>query len=191
MTAGPSIDSTRNVVAFELQQISQRAGEEAPALSNGPPNDQDTGIPITYPKNYRLVVTTIGLILSVFLAALNSTILATAIPSITSQFGSISNIAWYGSSYVTTNTAFQSSWGKGYNYFAIKHTFLAAIAVFEAGKVISVISKRSEVLILGRCVAGMGGGGVLTRELCGNCARCPRSVACGVHGSCWSYIWCC
>lgn len=165
MTAGLSVgldDSTRTVVAFELQRVPQRASEEAPPHLGGLPSDQDAAIPITYPENYRLVVITIGLTLSVFLAALDSTILATAIPSITSQFGSISNIAWYGSSYVITNTAFQSSWGKAYNYFPIKHTFLAAIAVFEAGNVISAVSKRSEVLILGRCVAGLGGGGVLT-----------------------------
>ncbi|CAN9212153.1 unnamed protein product [Alternaria alternata] len=94
----------------------------------------DTTAPLPqYPRGIRLVLVTVGLILSIFLAALDSTIIATAIPSITTQFGSISNIAWYGSSYSITNTAFQSAWGKAYQYFNLKATFMCAIAVFEIG----------------------------------------------------------
>lgn len=115
-----------------------------------------------YPRGIRLVLITSGLMLSVFLAALDSTIISTAIPSITTEFGSISNIAWYGSSYIITNTAFQPSWGKAYQYFPLKSTFLLSIIVFEIGNVICALSPRSEVLILGRIVAGMGGGGVMT-----------------------------
>ena len=67
---------------------------------------------IDYPSGAKLITITIGLALSIFLAALDSTILSTAIPSITDQFGSIANIAWYGSAYSVSKTAFQSSWGK-------------------------------------------------------------------------------
>ncbi|PSN73965.1 midasin [Corynespora cassiicola Philippines] len=160
--------STEVIEAIELTPLPPRSikDELEPQAHDSPP-DPNAGVPITYPKNIRLALITIGLILSIFLAALDSTILATAIPSITSQFGSISNIAWYGSSYVITNTAFQSAWGKAYNYFSIKRTFLAAIAVFELGNVISAVSSRSEILILGRCVAGMGGGGVMTGSFLG------------------------
>jgi MFS family permease len=115
-----------------------------------------------YPRGIRLVLITVGLILSIFLSALDSTIIATAIPSITTQFGSISNIAWYGSSYIITNAAFQSCWGKAYNYFPLKTTFLLAILVFEIGNVICALAPSSEVLILGRIVAGSGGGGIMT-----------------------------
>jgi MFS family permease len=103
--------------------------------------------------------------LSIFLAALDSTIISTAIPSITTEFGSISNIAWYGSSYIITNAAFQPSWGKAYQYFSLKTTYLMSILVFEIGNVICAIAPRSEVLIFGRIVAGMGGGGVMTGAL--------------------------
>ena len=118
--------------------------------------------PIQYPRGVRLILITIGLVLSIFLAALDSTIIATAIPSITTQFGSISDIAWYGSSYSITNTAFQSAWGKAYQYFNLKATFLCAIAVFELGNIICATAPSSEMLIFGRIVAGMGGGGVMT-----------------------------
>lgn len=54
------------------------------------------GAATAYPSSWKLVVITVGLSLSIFLAALDSTIIAVAIPSITDQFGSIANIAWYG-----------------------------------------------------------------------------------------------
>jgi MFS family permease len=124
--------------------------------------NQDDSPPPQYPRGGRLVLITVGLLLSIFLAALDSTIISTAIPSITSQFGGISNIAWYGTSYAITNTAFQSSWGKAYQYFSMKKTFLLAVLVFEVGNVICALAPSSEVLIFGRIVAGMGGGGLMT-----------------------------
>jgi MFS family permease len=115
-----------------------------------------------YPGGIKFVLITIGLVMSIFLSALDSTIIATAIPSITDEFGSISNIAWYGSAYIITNTAFQSSWGKAYTYFSLKYTFLLAIAVFEVGNIICALAPNSSILILGRVVAGIGGGGIMT-----------------------------
>lgn len=151
MAAANALDETR---AIELD-IFQPAIE--PDVTT-----QDDSLPPQYPRGGRLVLITVGLLLSIFLAALDSTIISTAIPSITSQFGGISNIAWYGSSYSITNTAFQSSWGKAYEYFSLKKTFLMAVLVFEIGNVICALAPSSEVLIFGRIVAGMGGGGLMT-----------------------------
>ncbi|RMZ69565.1 major facilitator superfamily transporter [Pyrenophora seminiperda CCB06] len=133
-----------------------------PKPSPGPIGLENTAQIPQYPRGIRLVLITIGLVLSVFLAALDSTIIATAIPSITTQFGGISNIAWYGTSYSLTNTAFQAVWGKAYQYFNLKVTFLCAIAAFEVGNVICATAPSSEVLIFGRVVAGLGGGGIMT-----------------------------
>ena len=115
-----------------------------------------------YPQGTRLVIITVGLILSLFVAALDSTIISTAIPSITTEFGSISNIAWYGSAYNITTTAFRSTWGKAFKYYPLKPTFLLSIAIFELGNVICAVATSSDVLIFGRVVAGIGGGGVMT-----------------------------
>lgn len=115
-----------------------------------------------YPYGKRLLLITVGLVLSIFLVALDATIITTAIPSITTEYGSISNIAWYGSSYVITHAAFQSCWGKAFNYFPLKTTFLISILVFEAGNIVCALAPSSEVLIFGRIVAGCGGGGTMT-----------------------------
>ncbi|KAH8727739.1 major facilitator superfamily domain-containing protein [Phaeosphaeriaceae sp. PMI808] len=126
-----------------------------------PPGTQNVATP-QFPRGIRLVLITIGLMLSIFLAALDSTIISTAIPSITTEFGSISNIAWYGSAYIVTNASFQPSWGKAYQYFPLKTTYLLSVLVFELGNVICATAPSSELLIFGRIVAGMGGGGVMT-----------------------------
>ncbi|KAF1961862.1 MFS gliotoxin efflux transporter glia [Byssothecium circinans] len=115
-----------------------------------------------YPQGFRLVLLTIGLITSCFLSALDSTIVTTAIPAITTQFGTISHIAWYGSAYGCSQTAFQSAWGKAYKYFPLKPAFLLAIAIFEAGNIVCATARSSDVLVFGRVVAGLGGGGVMT-----------------------------
>jgi len=117
--------------------------------------------PMEYPQGIRFFLVTIGLILSIFLAALDTTIIATAIPSITDEFGSIGNIAWYGSAYTITCTAFQPTWGKAYGYFPLKRTFLLAMAVFEIGNIIGALAPNSSIVILGRIVSGMGGSGVM------------------------------
>ncbi|KAF2475230.1 MFS gliotoxin efflux transporter glia [Lindgomyces ingoldianus] len=146
---------------IELSSLRESGGAvqnivESTLIAPAPPS------PIQYPRGVKLAFITVGLVLSIFLAALDSTIIATAIPSITDQFGSIANIAWYGSAYSITNTAFQSSWGKAYGYFDLKRVFLLAIFVFEAGNVICTSAQSSEALILGRVVAGIGGGGLMT-----------------------------
>ncbi|KAL1606455.1 hypothetical protein SLS60_003859 [Paraconiothyrium brasiliense] len=115
-----------------------------------------------HPKGIRLALLTLGLVLSILLAALDMSIIATAIPTITSEFGSIANIAWYGSAYSVTNGSFKLVWGKAYQYFPLKRVFLLSVAIFELGNIICGAAKGSEVLIMGRVVAGLGGGGVMT-----------------------------
>lgn len=151
-----------------IQPLPHPTGEaiELDALKAVPPSETPTvqhdSVTPQYPRGIILVLITAGLMLSIFLVALDSTIISTAIPQITSDFGSISNIAWYGSAYSVTNTAWQPTWGKAYHYFPLKATFLSAILVFEVGNVICATAHSSEMLIVGRIVAGMGGGGVMT-----------------------------
>lgn len=72
-----------------------------------------------------------SLFLGTFLLALDTTIIGTAIPSITSDFQTLDDIAWYGSGYLLTLTALQPTFGKLYTLLNIKHVYLACILVFE------------------------------------------------------------
>lgn len=80
---------------------------------------------------WKLAIITLSICLRTFLVALDTLIIGTAIPSITSQFHSLEDIAWYSSAYLLTTTALQPSFGKLYKLFNIKLIYLACVALFE------------------------------------------------------------
>ncbi|RDI87335.1 hypothetical protein Vi05172_g2832 [Venturia inaequalis] len=113
-----------------------------------------------YPSGLKMFSIMLGVVLTMFLVALDMTIVATAIPRITDQFKSLDDVGWYGSAFFLTVAAFQATWGKGYKYFPLKTTFLTAIGIFEIGSLICAVAKNSTTLIVGRAIAGAGGAGI-------------------------------
>ncbi|KAI9708998.1 MAG: hypothetical protein M1812_007811 [Candelaria pacifica] len=109
-----------------------------------------------YPGGWALGILTFGLCLALFVVALDNTIIATAIPVITTRFNSLNDVGWYGSSYLLTTTSLQPSFGKVYTYFSVKWTFLSALVIFELGSIICAAARNSVMLIVGRAVAGAG-----------------------------------
>lgn len=109
-----------------------------------------------YPKALPLALLTLGLCVSVFVVALDNTIIATAIPRITTVFNSLNDVGWYGSAYLLTTTSLQPSFGKIYTYFNVKWTYISALVIFEVGSVVCAASKNSTMLIVGRAIAGVG-----------------------------------
>ncbi|EFQ30668.1 major facilitator superfamily transporter [Colletotrichum graminicola M1.001] len=113
-----------------------------------------------YPTGIRLTFVIVALVLSVFLVALDMTIVATAIPKITDEFRGLDQVAWYGSAFFMCVAAFQSTWGKAYKYFPLKTSFLLSIFIFEIGSLICAVAPNSVALIIGRAIAGVGAAGV-------------------------------
>lgn len=109
-----------------------------------------------YPKALPLALLTFGLCTSTFTVALDNTIIATAIPRITTVFNSLNDVGWYGSAYLLTTTSLQPSFGKVYTYFNVKWTYIMALAIFEVGSVVCAAATNSTMLIVGRAVAGVG-----------------------------------
>ncbi|KAI9685961.1 MAG: hypothetical protein M1820_010699 [Bogoriella megaspora] len=101
-----------------------------------------------------------ALCFAVLCQALDNTIIATAIPTITDDFNSLSDVGWYGSGYLFSTCAFQLSYGKLYNLFPIKWVFLTALGIFEVGSLVCGAAPSSIGLIMGRVVAGIGTGGI-------------------------------
>ncbi|KAI9808246.1 MAG: MFS sugar transporter [Sarcosagium campestre] len=118
-----------------------------------------------YPKGVKLNLITLALCLSVFLVAVDQTIIATAIPKITDQFQALDDVGWYGSSYLLTTCAFQLLFGKFYTFFSVKWVYLAAIFIFEIGSVVCGAAPNSEALIVGRAIAGLGCAGIFSGAL--------------------------
>lgn len=81
--------------------------------------------------SWRLTTVIGSLCLGVFLFGLDVNIIAVAIPHITTEFQSLPDVAWYGSAYMLTLTAFQPFFGNLYKYFNAKLVYLTSLGVFE------------------------------------------------------------
>ncbi|KAK3291394.1 major facilitator superfamily domain-containing protein [Chaetomium fimeti] len=99
-----------------------------------------------------------ALCIATLCVALDNTIIATAIPRITDEFHSLTDVGWYGSS-------FQLPFGKLYKVFNPKWVFLVALLTFEVGSVICGAAPTSMALIIGRAIAGVGSAGVFSGSL--------------------------
>lgn len=134
----------------EKREPLERTNSTATASSAG---GEDT---TKYKTGLPLFLLTFGLALSTFVVALDNTIIATAIPRITTVFDSLNDVGWYGSSYLLTTTSLQPTFGKIYAYFNVKWTYLSALIIFEIGSVLCGAAVNSTMLIVGRAVAGIG-----------------------------------
>lgn len=123
------------------------------------PNPDDAK-PAEYPSGLRLFFIVVALVLSIFLVSLDLTIVATAIPKITSEFHGLDDVSWYSAAFFMTIGGFQSAWGKAYKYFPLKITFLVSIFIFELGSLICGVAPSSTALIVGRAIAGLGAAGI-------------------------------
>ncbi|KAH6663125.1 major facilitator superfamily transporter [Halenospora varia] len=126
----------------------KRADEEADVAESTPE--------IEYLTGWRYTAVGIAIVLSMFLASLDLTIIATAIPHITDEFHSLSDVGWYASALFLTVAAAQSVWGKAFKYFPVKTVYLISIAVFEVGSLICGVAQNSTTLIVGRAITGLG-----------------------------------
>ncbi|KAH8882986.1 putative gliotoxin efflux pump [Thozetella sp. PMI_491] len=109
-----------------------------------------------YAGGLRLAAIVAALVLSIFLASLDTTIVTTAIPSITNEFHSLQDVGWYGSAMFFPLAATQSVWGKAYKYLPVKTVFLLGILIFEVGSLICALAPNSNAFIAGRAVTGTG-----------------------------------
>ncbi|KAK4172798.1 putative MFS toxin efflux pump [Triangularia setosa] len=115
-----------------------------------------------YPTGLKLWLVLLSLCLAVFLVALDQTIIAPALGSITTEFDSTRDIGWYGASYLLTMTALQPMYGTVYRLFDIKTTYLSAVFLFELGSLISAVAPTSTAFIVGRAIAGLGTAGIFS-----------------------------
>lgn len=137
----------------EPQDLHRTASAATQSTDTGQPGEDDESKYIT---GMQLHLLTFGLTLSTFVIALDNTIIATAIPKITTVFNSLDDVGWYGSSYLLTTTSLQPSFGKVYTYFNVKWTYMLALVIFEFGSVLCGAAVNSTMLIVGRAVAGAG-----------------------------------
>ncbi|KAG0746302.1 hypothetical protein G6F62_005201 [Rhizopus arrhizus] len=106
------------------------------------------------------VLTFIGLQVALFLSALDNTIIATALPTIGSEFNQMTIVSWVATAYMLTFDAFQPLFAKFSDIFGRKWILLFGISVFLFGSILCGAAKNMVMLIVGRAIAGIGGAGI-------------------------------
>jgi len=105
-------------------------------------------------------ITMIGILTAMLLAALDQSIVTPAMPTIGGDLGDPQYLPWIVTSYLLTATAVAPLYGKVSDIYGRRGTLYAALGLFLVGSVISALSPNIFVLIGGRAVQGIGGGGL-------------------------------
>jgi EmrB/QacA subfamily drug resistance transporter len=116
----------------------------------------------TAPLSHRRVLVVIGaLMLGMFLAALDQTVVSTALPTIVGDLHGASHLSWVVTAYLLASTVSTPLWGKLGDMYGRKFFFQVAIVIFLVGSVLSGLSHSMIELIAFRAVQGLGGGGLM------------------------------
>jgi EmrB/QacA subfamily drug resistance transporter len=102
-----------------------------------------------------------GLMLGMFLSAVNQTIVATALPTIGRDLGNVESLSWVIISYLLASTLVSPLYGKLSDIYGRRSTMLVALGLFIAGSVVSAAAPNIGILIAGRTLQGIGGGGIV------------------------------
>jgi EmrB/QacA subfamily drug resistance transporter len=111
------------------------------------------------PRQIRFVF--VGLMVGMFLAALDQTVVATALPTIVGDLGGLNHLSWVVTSYLLASTVSTPLWGKLGDLYGRKGFFQAAIVIFLAGSMLSGLSQNINELIAFRAIQGLGAGGLI------------------------------
>jgi EmrB/QacA subfamily drug resistance transporter len=103
----------------------------------------------------------VSLMLAMFLAALDQTIVATALPTIGRQFHDVSSLSWVITAYLLASTAVAPVFGTLSDIYGRRAMIIAALTLFIAGSVLCALAPNIGVLILARALQGLGGGGIM------------------------------
>src|SRR5215475_10663598 len=134
------------------------------------PTAAGSGVPVTAGSadgalpglsRQRILLIIGALMLGMFLAALDQTIVSTALPTIVGDLRGGSHIAWVITAYLLATTVSTPLWGKLGDQYGRKVFFQAAIVIFLAGSILAGLSNSMAMLIAFRAIQGLGSGGLM------------------------------
>ena len=132
------------------------AAAAPPAPTGGAPSP--AGPAVLTSKQIRLML--LGVMLGMLLAMLDNAIVGTALPTITGDLGGLRHLSWVVTAYTLATAVSTPVWGKFGDLRGRKNVFLAAIAVFVTGSVLSGAAQSMIELIAFRALQGLGAGGL-------------------------------
>lgn len=103
----------------------------------------------------------IGLMITMLLAALNQTVLSTALPTMVGELEGVDLMPWVITGYILATTVVMPVYGRIGDLFGRKPVILAAISIFIAGSILGALAQNIDVLIAARVIQGLGGGGLM------------------------------
>ncbi|KAF3491834.1 uncharacterized protein GIQ15_01351 [Arthroderma uncinatum] len=173
----PSIEEKRETQQDE--QENQHRDKEVPAGDNEAKMSKS-----------KVAIIMVALCLATLLAALDITIVTTALPTIAREFNtSQADYAWVGSAYLLGAASSTPSWGKISDIFGRKPILLTANVVFLVGSLLCGVSVNIKMLVGSRVIQGIGGGGLLTLvNICVSdlFSMRTRSMYFGIIGIVWA-----
>jgi len=112
-------------------------------------------------SNRRRIVVTIGVMTGSFIAALEGTVVSTAMPTVVASLGGIERFSWVFSGYMLTSTVTVPLWGKLSDLYGRRRLYQAGILLFLIGSVLSGLATSMPQLILFRAIQGVGAGALI------------------------------
>jgi EmrB/QacA subfamily drug resistance transporter len=103
-----------------------------------------------------------GVMLAVFLGAMESTVVATAMPVVVQSLGGVELYAWVFTGFLLTSTVTMPLWGRLSDLFGRRSTYLAGLVIFLVGSALSGLSRDMTQLIAFRMLQGLGAGSLIT-----------------------------
>jgi EmrB/QacA subfamily drug resistance transporter len=124
-------------------------------------DDREIEIPDEGLQGRALATVFVALMLGMFLASLDQTIVSTALPTIVGELGGLDHLAWVVTAYLLASTVSTPLYGKLGDMLGRKPVFVAAIVIFLVGSMLSGLSQTMLQLILFRALQGLGAGGLI------------------------------
>ena len=109
----------------------------------------------------RIILVTVGIMLSLFLASMESTVVSTAMPTIVGQLGGLEHFSWVFSAYMLTSTTTVPLYGKLSDLYGRRKLYAVAMVLFLIGCVLSGQANTMTQLIFARGLQGVGAGGIM------------------------------
>ncbi len=109
----------------------------------------------------RTILTTIGIMLGLFMASMEATVIATAMPTIVSQLGGLAIYSWAFSAYMLTSTTTVPIYGKLSDIYGRRPLFAIAMILFLIGSILCGLSQTMGQLVAFRALQGIGAGGII------------------------------
>lgn len=113
-----------------------------------------------YLHGVLLVLTLASVVISLFICALDQTIVGTILTLVSDEFNSFSKVGWLTSGFMLPMACLAPSYGKISIAFGRKNTLIVGIVIFEIGSLICALARNMDMLIGGRVVQGVGGGAI-------------------------------